>query len=252
MESRRRVTRRRFLVLLAATPLAVAACGGRERASDPAASDESFASGPSLPLPAPAVAHAAPVPLENRTSAAPSPVSSTLTTPPDAVPRLASGASSEQSRVIPIPPPRSTPYTHRTLPPVRLIIPAIQLDSRVIPLGTHLDREGKLVWDTAPYAVGHHQGTANPGEAGNVVLSGHISSPNEGAIFHRLPELRVGDGVIIVTSQRYYLYRVRETKVVPPAAVDVLSATNAPTATLITCVPDGIYSHRLVVSADLV
>jgi sortase (surface protein transpeptidase) len=32
----------------------------------------------------------------------------------------------------------------------------------------------------------------------------------------------------------------------------VLEQTPDPTATLITCVPDGIYSHRLVVTARLV
>ena len=89
---------------------------------------------------------------------------------------------------------------------------------------------------------------ALPARRVNMVLSGHISSPNEGAVFHNLPELKVGQGVIIATDERQYLYRVTDVKTVTPDAVSVLDQTPDPTATLITCVPDGIYSHRLVVN----
>ena len=54
-----------------------------------------------------------------------------------------------------------------------------------------LDRKGQIAWETAPFAVGQHKGLAGPGQNGNMVLSGHISSPGEGAIFHHLPDLNV-------------------------------------------------------------
>ncbi len=41
-------------------------------------------------------------------------------------------------------------------------------------------------------------------------------------------------------------------KVVTPDQISVLDQTSDATATLITCVPDGIYSHRLVITAHLV
>ena len=85
-----------------------------------------------------------------------------------------------------------------------------------------------------------------------MVLSGHISSPNEGAVFHRLPDLKVGEGVIVGTDERQYLYRVVDRKVVTPDEVSVMEPTPDSTTTLITCFPDGIYSHRLVVTARLV
>ena len=56
----------------------------------------------------------------------------------------------------------------------------------------------------------------------------------------------------MATDERQYLYRVTAVKTVTPDQVEVLSQTPDATATLITCVPDGIYSHRLVVSAQLV
>lgn len=158
----------------------------------------------------------------------------------------------EQSHVIPPLPPRTGAFTTRTLPPEKVQIPSIDLDARVIPLGTHFDRTGSLAWETAPFAVGHHRGSANPGDAGNVVLSGHISSPSEGAIFQRLPQVRPGDNLIMTTAQASFLYRVWDVRVVAPTAVEFLEATSASTATLITCYPDRIYSHRLIVRAQAV
>jgi sortase A len=100
--------------------------------------------------------------------------------------------------------------------------------------------------------VGQHKGLAGPGQNGNMVLSGHISSPNEGAIFHSLPDLKVGQGVIVATDERQYLYQVVDRQIVTPDHVQVMDQTPEATVTLITCYPDGVYSHRLVVTARLV
>ena len=43
---------------------------------------------------------------------------------------------------------------------------------------------------------------------------------------------------------------VTETKVVTPDAVEVMDPTDEAIVTMLTCVPDGIYSHRLVVRAE--
>ncbi len=171
--------------------------------------------------------------------------------PAGAVPTVApTGGTDAQSRVIPLPsggrPPAVPP-----LPPKRALIPSIGVDARVVELGTTINKRGELVWETAAFAVGHHRGTAGPGQPGNMVLSGHISSPAEGAVFRRLPDVKVGDGVIVMTDERQFLYRVFNVQVVTPDQVRVMDPTAESTATLLTCVPDGIYSHRLVVSARL-
>jgi LPXTG-site transpeptidase (sortase) family protein len=142
------------------------------------------------------------------------------------------------------------PFHTRTSPPERLVIPSIGLDARIVPIGVHRDRTGALVWDTAPFAVGHHQGTVFPGETGNVVLSGHISSPNEGDIFRRLPQVKLQDGIVVITAQQPHLYRVSDIRITGPDAVQVIDQTPSPVLTLITCVPDGLYSHRLVIRAE--
>lgn len=184
--------------------------------------------------------------------AAPTPPAVSPSLPlPDVAERLplSPPTTDAQQHVIPVPlGPAPSP---NPLPARRLIIPSIGLNSKVIPIGTTYDRRGQLAWETAAFAVGHHRSTAGPGQAGNMVLSGHISSPAEGAVFRRLPDIEVGDGVVVQTEERQYLYRVVSHQVVEPTDVSVMQATELATVTLITCIPDGIYSHRLVVTAQL-
>lgn len=208
--------------------------------------------GAAAPTPSAGALAAEPTP-----EAAPTVVRQAIPTPqpdpivaPDALPTAPVGSTYQEMHVVPVP--DGKPPVAAALPARRVIIPTIGLDSKVIQLGTKLDRRNQIAWETAPFAVGQHKGLAGPGQNGNMVLSGHISSPNEGAIFHNLPELKVGEGVIVATDERQYLYRVTDVKTVTPDQVEVLDQTPDPTATLITCVPDGIYSHRLVVTARLV
>lgn len=136
-------------------------------------------------------------------------------------------------------------------PALRISIPSIGVDAPVVELGTVRNEKGELVWETAKHAVGHHIGTANPGERGNVVMSGHISSPvrGEGNVFANLPDLKVGETVTVQTASQTYRYRVADRRVVDPSEISVMGPTSAQTLTLITCFPDWIYSHRLVVTA---
>lgn len=167
-------------------------------------------------------------------------------------PTMPADPAAEMARVIPVPSSYSQPYRARLAAPDRLVIPRIGIDARIVPVGVRTDRLGNLVWETAAFAVGHHAGSAVPGEPGNVVLSGHISSPNEGAVFRHLPRIKIDDGVIVFSAQQPHLYRVFDIQVYPPDALQVLDQTSTPIVTLITCVPDGVYSHRLVVRAEAV
>ncbi len=141
-------------------------------------------------------------------------------------------------------PPNTAPNTEW------IAIPSIGVDSKTVELGTVLEN-GVLVWETPKHAVGHHKGTANPGEIGNVVMSGHISSPvkGEGNVFSRLPEIAVGDQVVVTTPVGYFHYEVIQKRVVLPEEISVMDPTPEPVLTLITCVPDWVYTHRLIVTA---
>lgn len=132
------------------------------------------------------------------------------------------------------------------------MVPRIGIDSKIVRIETRLDSSGNSVWETAAFAVGHHRGSVNPGERGNIVLSGHISSIHEGAVFKRLPEVAVGDAVVLVTAEQNYLYQVTRLQTVTPDHIEALKQTPDETLTLLTCVPDGVYTHRLIVSATRV
>jgi LPXTG-site transpeptidase (sortase) family protein len=144
------------------------------------------------------------------------------------------------------------PVTPKPLAPAqRIQIGSIQLDAKVVELGTH-EEKGQLVWDTAAHAVGWYRTTALPGQGSNVVMSGHISSPlkGEGSIFRRLPEVTIGDTIVLETSASRHGYRVVSRQIVSPTEIGVMAPTPSETLTLITCYPDLIYSHRLVVQAQ--
>jgi LPXTG-site transpeptidase (sortase) family protein len=247
------LNRRRFL-LLSAVALLGAACGSTE-ASGLRGNGTILYPREAEPQPTSAA-----LPVETAYEPTPSirplptvvpvPTASEPIVAPDALPTAIAGSTDAEMHVVPVV--SGKPPIAMAMPARRIVIPTLGLDSKVIQLGTKLDRRGQIAWETAPFAVGQHKGLAGPGQNGNMVLSGHISSPNEGGVFHRLPDLKVGEGVIVGTEERQYLYRVVDVKTVLPDEVSVLDQTPDPTATLITCVPDGIYSHRLVVTARLV
>jgi sortase A len=81
-------------------------------------------------------------------------------------------------------------------------------------------------------AVGHILETALPGAPGNVVLAGHRDT-----FFRPLRNIRLGDAIILKTSDGAFQYLVESTEVVPAGAVEVLNATSGRTLTLITCYP---------------
>ena len=131
-----------------------------------------------------------------------------------------------------------------TIPARRLVIPRIGVDSPVKGVTVDLGN-----WQVADFAVGHHLGTANPGQAGNMVLAGHRDV--RGSIFLRLNELQVGDEFRVYTEKEVYRYRVSEISEVAPSAIEVLNPTPDPTATLITCTPVGYATRRLIIRAKL-
>jgi len=82
------------------------------------------------------------------------------------------------------------------------------------------------------HAVGHISETALPGEAGNVVLTGHRDS-----FFRPLRSIQVGDAITIKTLQGKFGYQVASTEVVLPSDVQVLQPSSENTLTLVTCFP---------------
>jgi sortase A len=104
-------------------------------------------------------------------------------------------------------------------------------------------------WDQLKKGVGQHNGSADPGQNGNVVLSGHDDVFGE--VFRSLDKLQPGDQIVLYTMQQQYTYLVTETRIVEPGQVDVMNPTSDPTVTLISCYPYMVDNKRIVVFAKL-
>src|SRR3990172_6455583 len=104
-------------------------------------------------------------------------------------------------------------------------------------------------WEELKRGVGQHIGSANPGENGNLVLTGHDDIYGE--VFRYLPALEPGDAITIFTASRSYTYSVTERLIVEPSFVEVMGPTSTATLTLISCTPYRVDTHRIVVLAEL-
>lgn len=123
---------------------------------------------------------------------------------------------------------------------VRIQIPAINIDAPVV------QGDG---WEQLKKGVAQHLGSADPGRAGNMVLSAH--NDVFGELFRYLDRLENGDEVIVYTNQRAYVYKVINTQLVEPTQVEVMAATQEPIVTLISCYPYLVDNQRIVVTASL-
>lgn len=126
--------------------------------------------------------------------------------------------------------------------PVEIDIPAINVRASIYPGDD---------WSTLIKGVGHYQGSANPGENGNMVLSAH--NDIYGETFRYIEDLQPGDKIHVDdTSGRRYTYVVREKLTVEPSDTWVLERGNRAQVTLITCWPYRVDTHRMIVFGDLV
>lgn len=130
-----------------------------------------------------------------------------------------------------------TPAPHNG---VRIQIPALNIDAPIV-RGDGPEQLKK--------GVGQHIGTANPGEIGNMVLSGH--NDTFGEVFRYLDQMKAGDKIIIYTFTRSYTYIVEGWSLVNPDQVDVLDPTPYESVTLISCYPYLIDTQRIIVTARL-
>jgi len=97
-------------------------------------------------------------------------------------------------------------------------------------------------------AVGHIPGTALPGQAGNVGISGHRDT-----FFRPLRNIRKNDIITLTTVNGEYRYRVVSTQVVSPYDRAVLHSSAGQILTLVTCYPFylvGAAPNRFIVHAE--
>jgi sortase A len=90
-------------------------------------------------------------------------------------------------------------------------------------------------------------GTAMPGEPGNLGVAGHRDG-----FFRVLKDIELGDELTIITEDGAQAYVVLELRIVEPTAVEVLYPTEKQSVTLVTCYPFYFVGHapeRFIVRA---
>ena len=144
--------------------------------------------------------------------------------------------------------------------PTRIVIPAIELDAKVVPADSRLIKyQGKYYsqW-VAPntYAAGWHTYSATLGVPGNTVLNGHHNEFGE--VFRHLVDLEVGDEIVLYSDDVPFSYQVALKLILPeknqPAEVRLANAawimpTQDERLTLVTCWPYETNTHRLIIVA---
>ena len=102
-------------------------------------------------------------------------------------------------------------------------------------------------------------GSAIPGDVGNSFIPAHSVLPqfadpkDYGAIFTKLSELEIGDEVLVNLDDKTIRFVVQYSKVVEPDDLSVLGpiTQNGRNLTLMTCVPPGTNTKRLVIVTSL-
>ncbi len=153
--------------------------------------------------------------------------------PPEALP---AALGVEVQSVPALPPPTPGPQS-----PTRIVIKKLSIDWPIV------EGDG---WDELKRGVGHHVGSANPGERGNMVLSGHDDVFGE--VFRDIGQLENGDEIVVYAGGHAFRYAVRAKRVVSPSETSVIAPTREAVVTLITCTPYGVDNMRQIVIAQLV
>jgi len=227
------------------------------------------------PLPASATLAPTSTPQPTATHTVPAPTATATPQPTDAVPTPTSSPSPAPTiRPRPVvPTPTASPEV-----PVRLVIPDLNIDAKVVEMGWEVVNTAagpQSDWVIPKNAAGHHINSATMDQPGNLVLSGHnnidgkvfeaISMAWDDATRARVDEFT--DRSDILTGRRIQLYdalgkpvdytvtdffRLRDSGVSIAQRMQnarFVGPTDDSRLTLVTCWPPWSNTHRLVVVA---
>lgn len=131
---------------------------------------------------------------------------------------------------------------------MELRVPALDIEDQLVTVDSN-DLSSGLI---------HLPGSALPGEKGNVFISGHSSLPilskSKKAPFANLNKLQKNDTIKISAAGVNFEYIVKDIKVVPPSDLSVINPPDnqGRYLTLMTCVPPGLNTKRLIVLGELI
>jgi len=138
----------------------------------------------------------------------------------------------------------------------RVLIPILNVDAAVVPVGWRRAPEGNAEWDSPGPYVGWVVTSALPDEAGNVILYGHNNL--DGQVFRDLYRLQAGDEIVLVTERQTWRYQVKEVVILDVQEAEAnrrayetyLRAAGVARLTVISCYPPQGNRYRVVVVAQ--
>lgn len=135
-----------------------------------------------------------------------------------------------------------------------IVIPKIAANSRVLP---DVDwRDARAYQQALAKGVAHAEGTAKPGEPGNVFLFAHsgvdfYEAARYNAVFYLLGKLGKDDPISVFYQGRRFEYRVREGRTIEASDTSWLTEKSAEKRLiLMTCWPAGTTWKRFIIIAD--
>lgn len=147
----------------------------------------------------------------------------------------------------------TTIYAHPIPKPVRIVIPAIEVDAEIIKVG--LDADGNMEVPPFGLAAWYNLGPA-PGAHGPSVITAHVDSVEGPDVFFRLKELESGDEILVYGEDGdFATFAVDSQEEVPKEELPVdriWNDTFEPLIRLITCGGEFDASTRHYVSNVIV
>jgi LPXTG-site transpeptidase (sortase) family protein len=137
------------------------------------------------------------------------------------------------------------------LVPVRVQVPRIKVEADITEGGFAFNS-----WEVPRYSAVHYWPVSGyPGGKGNIILAAHASFRDY--LFFDLPKIALDDEIILTVAAsgqpqgqpRERHYKVIQILTVKPQDTWVMLPSDIELLTLITCVPYGVYSDRLIVRA---
>lgn len=141
----------------------------------------------------------------------------------------------------------------------RLVIPRIGKNVPLVDVPQHQNwnQLENNIQEGLQNGVVVHPVSHAPGSFGNFFVTGHSSyyAWDEGRfkdVFALLHEVKVGDIVEVYWEGKKFEYKIRDSKVVPPTADEILDQPDhLKILTLMTCTPVGTNTNRLILTAEL-
>jgi LPXTG-site transpeptidase (sortase) family protein len=142
----------------------------------------------------------------------------------------------------------------------RIVIPSLKIDAPIVTTRNSGVSDNDIE-EALQRGVLHYPGMANPGELGNVFMTGHTSNYwwEEGDynnVFATLVHAKENDRIIVYFNQKKYVYRIARKFEVGPNDTWVLKQNPRgvedaeSVLSLMTCTPPGTNLRRLIVWAE--